>query len=289
MAFKPVAGRIIFHKGKVFEAFPFHATISGEISLEMKASELILWCASIALESLVLARGWMTGWFKEYVFFFAYVACVLIQDIVFLIIYLFRFRYYSTVYWCGEFFSLVIGCGVAWEIFHLVLARFPGVGRMVRNVLLFCLIMVFIKALYDRWNGGVLWPSTAIELERNLRAIQALSLTVLAGLSVYYRIPITRNVKGIFSGYGLFVATSVVTLTLRASFGKTFHTSWVFLQPFCYTAVLGIWCATLWKYEPADAVSEPLPKIEEDYQSLAQLTKDGLIQARVFLGKAMRP
>ena len=254
----------------------------------MKASELILWCASIALESLVLARGWMSGWFKEYVFFFAYVACVLIQDIVFLIIYLFHFRYYSSVYWYGEFFSLLIGCGVAWEIFHLVLARFPGVGRMARNVLLFGLIMVFIKALDDAWHGGVLWPSTAIELERNLRAIQALSLTVLAVLGVYYRIPITRNVKGIFSGYGLFVATSVVTLTLRASFGKTFQTSWVFLQPFCYTAVLGIWCAALWKYE-ADAVSQPLPRIEQDYQSLARVTKDGLVQARAFLGKAMRP
>lgn len=254
----------------------------------MKASELILWSASIALESLVLARGWTSGWFKEYLFFFAYLACVLIQDIVFLIIYLFHFRYYSSVYWYGEFFSLVIGCGVAWEIFHLVLGRFPGVGRMARNVLLFGLIMVFTKALGDVWDGSALWPSTTIELERNLRAIQALSLTVLAGLTAYYRIPITRNVKGIFGGYGLFVATSVVTLTLRASLGKTFQSSWIFLQPFCYTAVLGIWCAALWKYERV-AASEALPKIEEDYQSLARMTKDGLVQARAFLGKAMRP
>jgi len=256
----------------------------------MKACELILWFASVALESLLLARGWTSGWFRKYPFFFAYLACVFIQDIVFLMIYFFHFQYYPSFYWYGEFFSLAIGCGVTWEIFHLLLGRFPGVGRMARNVLLFALMTVFTKALGDAWNGAALWPSTAIEFERNLRAMQALSLIVLAALSVYYQIPTTRNVKGIFSGYGLFVATSVMTLTLRASLGNTFQTTWVFLQPFCYTAVLGIWCAALWNYERSPA-PEALPEIaiEKDYQSLARATRNGLVQARVFLGKAMRP
>jgi hypothetical protein len=78
-----------------------------------------------------------------------------------------------------------------------------------------------------------------------------------------------------------------MTLTLRASLGKTFQTPWVFLQPFCYTAVLGIWCAALWNYERSPA-PEALPKIEADYQSLARVTRNGLVQARAFLGKAMR-
>ncbi len=255
---------------------------------DMVASELVLWFASVALEGLLLVRGWTSGWFRKYPVFFAYLACVFIQDIVFLMIYFFHFQYYSSVYWYGECISLVMGCGVTWEIFHLVLGRFPGVGRMARNVLLFALIMVFTKVLDGAWNGSVLWPSTAIELERNLRAMQALALIVLAGLSAYYRIPIVRNVKGIFGGYAMFVATSVLTLTLRASLGKTFQTSWVFLQPFCYTAVLAIWCAALWKYDRSTAL-ETQAKIEEDYQSLTRATRNGLVQVRAFLGKAMRP
>jgi hypothetical protein len=97
-----------------------------------------------------------------------------------------------------------------------------------------------------------------------------------------------RNVKGIFTGYGLFIATSVVTLTLRASLGNAFQSAWVFLQPLCYTAVLGIWCRSLWNYAPVPA-PQLRPKIEEDYQSLALMTRKGLLQARAFLGKSMRP
>jgi hypothetical protein len=57
-----------------------------------------------------------------------------------------------------------------------VLGRFPGVARMARNVLLFALIVIFIKAVDGAWRGSVPWPSTAMEFERSLRAMQVLSL-----------------------------------------------------------------------------------------------------------------
>jgi hypothetical protein len=254
----------------------------------MKPYQLFLWLACVALESLVLLRGWASQWLSKYPFFSAYLACVFIQDIFFLVIYLFHFKYYAPIYWYGEFFSLFLGCCVAWEIFHLVLGGYPGAGRMARNVLLFTLIVVFTKGLADAWNGNVPWPSTELELERNLRAIQALSLIVLAVLSAYYKIPIGRNVKGIFGGYGLFIASSVITLTLRTSLGKTFQSAWVFLQPLCYVAVLGVWCNALWKYGHSPQL-EPRAKIENDYQSIVVVTRKGLVQARSFLGKTMRP
>jgi len=97
-----------------------------------------------------------------------------------------------------------------------------------------------------------------------------------------------RYAKGIFAGYGIFIATMVMTLTLRASIGQTFEAAWVFVQPLCYVAALGIWCLSLWT-EERSPVEESLPKIEEDYQSLALLTRKGLLQAREFLGKAIRP
>jgi len=216
------------------------------------------------------------------------VVSVFTQDVFLLVIYLFKFKYYRSLYWYGEFISIAIGCGVSWEIFRLVLGRYPGAGRMARNVLLFVIIMVCTKGLANAWNGAVAWPGTAIELERNLRAIQALSLIVLAVLSSHYAIPMVRNVKGIFVGYALFIATSVMTLTLRASLGTTFRTAWEFFQPFCYAAVLGIWCTALWSYERGPQL-ETQSKIEADYQSIVLVTRKGLSQARALLGKAMRP
>jgi hypothetical protein len=254
----------------------------------MKSYTLIVWLACVDLECVLLVRAWVSEWFRKYPFFFAYLACVFIQDVFFLAVYLFNFRYYTPLYWYAEFFSLLIGCGVSWEIFRLVLGRYPGAGRMARNVLLFALIMVITKDLGNFWSGDVPWPSTAVELERNLRAIQAVSLIVLALLIFYYVVPISRNVKGILTGYGLFIAASVVTLALRASLGKAFQPAWVFLQPLCYAGVLFIWCGSLWKYEPAP-VTQLEPKIEEDYRSLALVTRKGLLQVRAYLGKSMRP
>jgi hypothetical protein len=247
-----------------------------------------VWVLGVALESLLLVRAVASPWWRKYPFFFVYVASVFIQEVSLMVIYLFKFKYYSSFYWYGEFISLLIGCGVSWEIFRLVLGRFPGAGRMARNVLLFGLILVCTKGAVDAWNGSAPWPSTAIELERNLRAIQALSLIVLAVFTTYYAIPMGRNIRGIFVGYGLFIGTSVMTLTLSALLGETFATAWVFLQPLCYAAVLGIWCTALWKYQDGRQL-ESQAKIEEDYQSLARLTRDGLVQARALLGKAMRP
>lgn len=269
---------------------PFRVTICFN-TIHMKSSHallLLLWLAGIALESLLVMRALASGWFKKYPFFFIYLTSVFLQDLFFLAVYNFNFRYYTPLYWGGEFFSVLMGCAVSWEIFHLVLARYPGAGRMARNVLLWALIMAIIKGLTELWTGETSWPSTAVELERNLRAIQAVSLIILTVLCFYYVVPIARNMKGIFAGYGLFIATSVLALTLRASLADAFQVFWVFLQPLCYLAVLAFWCRSLWRYEPAPPL-ELESRIEEDYRSLALATRNGLLRTRAFLSKGMRP
>lgn len=254
----------------------------------MNPQSLTLWLLSVALEIVILARGLLVGWFRKCPYFFGYLASVLFEDLFLLAVYIFKFKYYTPLYWYAEFFSLLLGCAVTWEIFRLVLEPYPGAGRMVRNVLLFALIMTLSKGVVEMWNGGIPWAVSFVELERNLRAIQALSLIVLVLLIIYYRVPLGLYAKGIFAGYGIFVATIVLTLTLRASIGRAFQEAWVFIQPACYVAGLGIWCLSLWGEERSPLVGSPA-RIEQDYQSLALVTRKGLLEAREFLGKAMRP
>ena len=257
-------------------------------SHRMNSQSLALWLVGPALEIVILVRALVIGWFRTCPFFFGYLANVFFQDIFFLAVYVFKFKYYAPIYWYGEFFSLLLGCAVSWEIFRLVLGPYPGAGRMARNVLLFVLIVTLSKGLVGTWNGDVPWAVALVELERNLRAIQAVSLIVLALLITYYRVPLGRYAKGIFAGYGIFVATLVLTLTLRTSIGQAFQDTWVFVQPVSYAAALGIWCLSLWGAERSPVVQSQA-RIEQDYQSLALLTKKGLLGAREFLGKAMRP
>jgi hypothetical protein len=248
----------------------------------------LVWLIGPPLEGLILVRSLIVGWFRKCPFFSAYLTGVFIQDVLLLAVYIFKFKYYPPLYWYAEFFTLLLGCGVTWEIVRLVLGRYPGAGRMARNVLLFLLFMALAKALSGDWQGEETWGLTFVELDRNLRVAQALSLIVLILIVTYYRIPLGRYAKGIFAGYGIFIAAILLSLTLRTSVGRSFQGTWVLVQPLSYAVALGIWCVSLWGKE--QSLEEELqPRIEQDYQLLALLTRRGLVQAREFLGKAIHP
>lgn len=250
---------------------------------------LAVWLTTLIIEALLLLQALRGAFLRKYTFFYVYLGCVFFQSLFLLVVYLAKPKYYSPFYWYAEFLSVVLGSGVVWEIYRRALGRFPGAARMARNVLVFILLMVFSKVLVDTWNGTDWWPTGAVvELERNLRAVQATLLIGLVFVIAFYRIPLGRNSWGMMLGYGLFIGTSVIILALRVLLGDSFQTAWHYLQPLSYLLVLCIWCITLWSYNAAP-VPKTEPKIEQDYQLLAGATRKGLLQARAYLGRAMRP
>lgn len=247
---------------------------------------LCLWLSGPIVETVILVRAIRAKWFPQYRLFFAYILFVLLQDSALFLVY--RSKYYAQFYWWAELLSVAMGVGVTYEIFRDVLGRYPGAGRMARNVLGIVLVVTLSKSFVNSLTGTLLLPSSVVELERDLRVIQAFCLLVLVALLPYYRIPLGRNAKGLLSGYGIFLGCSVVTLTLRSSLGDGFQKAWTSVQPLSYLAVLCIWCAFLWNYEPNPQV-EPHAKIEADYHSLASSTRKSVAHAREFLARAVRP
>lgn len=250
---------------------------------------LAVWVTTLVLEAVLLLQALRKGLFRKYSLFYAYLSCVLLVSLFLLIIYLAEPIYYAPLYWSGEFVGVVLGCGVVWEIYRQALGHFPGAARMARNVLALILLIVVSKVLANTWDGVVLWPlGTVVEVQRDLRAVQAMVLVGLAIIIAFYRIPLGRSLWGMMVGYGLLIGTSVIILALRVLLGKLFQTAWLYLQPLSYLAVLCVWCATLWSYKTAP-VSETDPKIEQDYQLLAEATRKGFLQARACLSRALRP
>jgi hypothetical protein len=250
---------------------------------------LAVWLTTLVLETLLLFQAFKGEFLWKYTLFYLYLGSVFLQSFSLLIIYLAKPNYYAPLYWSAEFVSVVLGCGIVWEIYRGALGRFPGAARMARNVVLFILLMVFAKVLVNTWNGTVWRPAgMVVGLERDLRAVQAVMLIGLVIIIAFYRIPLGQNLWGMMLGYGLFIGTNVIILALRVLLGNSFQTAWHYLQPLSYLAVLCIWCITLWSYKAA-----PVPKtelqIEQDYQFLAGATKRGLLQARAYLTRAMRP
>jgi hypothetical protein len=249
---------------------------------------LFIWFTGLVLLALLLGRAFTGGVLSKYPFFYVYVCFVLITSSWLFAVYLSRSTYYPRLYWYVEFFGAVLGCVVVWEIYRGAFRQFPGAARMARNVLALIAIVVLTKAIADGPSGSNWLPAaTMIELERDLRAVQAGVLIGLVTVIAYYRVPLGSNLWGMMSGYGLLIGSNMITLTLRALLGDTFQRAWFYLQPLSYLTVLCIWCVTLWSYK---SIPQPKlnPRVERDYQLLVDTTARALLEARIYLRKAMR-
>ncbi len=60
-------------------------------------------------------------------------------------------------------------------------------------------------------------------------------------------------------GYGLCVATTLMTLAVRSFAGPSFDAAWILIQPVAYWICLFVWMSALWSYAP-----NPLPLTAAD-------------------------
>jgi hypothetical protein len=247
-----------------------------------------VWLLGISLEGLLIVRALQGGFLRSYILFYSYVGWVFALSSTRLIVYLAVPGFYRTFYWHTQPVSVLVGCGVLWEIYRQALRRYPGASRMARSLLFFSLALVFSKILVDARNGPGWWrEASSAELERGMRSVQALLLIALVLVLAHYAVPLGRNLKGMILGYGFFLSTSMIDLSLRLSLGQSFQKTWRYLQPACYLAALAVWCLTLWSYQPAP-LPQTEPPIEEDYLLLAAKSRRRLSWIRTSLRRAIR-
>jgi hypothetical protein len=247
-----------------------------------------IWWSGIALETLLLVRGFRARLLSRYPVFYGYLAFVLLQSLLRFSVYHWRPRLYVPVYWITQALGVLIGCAVVFEVYRVGLRAYPGTARMARNVLAFVFVMALTKALVDTWNNPHwLWIVSNVDVERSLRIVQSFAILALVLLFLSYSIPFGRNLRGILLGYGLFVAASVIQLTFVTNGDSRFNTFWSYVSPGSYFAVLGVWAVHLWSYranpEPRKSVA-----LEAQYQRLAATTSHRLREARGYLVKAVR-
>jgi hypothetical protein len=248
----------------------------------------LVWILGPILEALILVRAMQGNFLKQYKFFYFYILWVLLRDLS-----LFAVDHawpagYAYCYWYSQFFSILVGCGVVWEIYKIALTNYPGAARMARSVLLFLFIITMSRILVYAANNARWFPGqTSLETEREFRIVQALLLIGLLALLTYYAIPTGRNLKGVFLGYGIFLTSNLVQLTLRDFLGDNFQVQWQYIQPITYILVLLIWCRALWSFAPSTS-SELEPRIEDDYRSLVYQTRKQLRAAGSYIVKAIR-
>ncbi len=248
-----------------------------------------VWCLCIVLEGVLLIRATRANLLEKFPLFYTYIAWVLAKDLLSIPIYAHYPSLYAPFYWTTEFLLAAISYGVLMEIYNQSLKNYPGVARFFRIFLLTAFLVIAVKVSIGSFSSShLVFGRTVAELERNLRQVQAVLLSCLLILFVYYKIPVGRNLRGLVLGYSLFIGADVVTLTFIAHPATGFAPFMRQIQPFLYAISLVIWSVALWASSPEVAAEVPCG-IERDYEHLAQETRMVLLRARTHLARATRP
>lgn len=248
----------------------------------------LVWWMCISLEVILILHS-VPAMLKRFPVFYGYIACVLVRDVSAIPIYTMWPGLYSKFYWSTAFVTAILGYTVIVEIYSRSLARFPGVARFIRTVLVGLLFLVAARAFAELF-GGAANPlaSSAAVLERDLRTLQAILLGALLAIFSLYRIPIGKNLRGIIVGYTLYVGVRVVELTAYAQSGKAVGIFVSKMEPIIYLICLGLWTLALWSRAP-EPIVDTVPGIEQDYDLLSRQTRMQLARACAFLTRTVRP
>lgn len=251
---------------------------------------MLIWISTVTSECLEICLLWRVaraGTLREYFYFCAYIASSL-TTLALPIVYVVDRPSYNYWYWPIQFVTLLLGCGVVLEIFRHVLSPYPGAERFAKIATIAAFAAVFgigliFLVFHLEPSSGV----TGIELERNVRALQAVLLFSILAVIFRYAIPVGRNILGMMIGYGLYIFVSLTSRAVEAYAGAWLRAVWIYIQPFAFVMSLAIWLVAMWSYHP-NPVQDPPTPIQEDYIAMASRTRRALHATRSYIGRVAR-
>jgi len=247
-----------------------------------------VWSLSVALEALLLIRAARTNLFRKYPFFYSYILCVLVIDLISTPVYLHYRSVYSPFYWSTELLVAIISYGVVVEIYNQSLQNYRGVAGFFKVLLfvIFCVAAARV-ALTSLADSGKGFARAVADLEGNVREAQVLLLCCLLVLFVYYKVSIGRSLRGLILGYALFLGTDSISSAFIAHPVSGLAPLMRKVEPAVYAFSLVIWVISLWVPRPEQG-PERSRELEHDYAYLAGATRTMLMRARTHLARASR-
>jgi hypothetical protein len=242
----------------------------------------------LMLEFVILLRGLRARMITKYPYFYGYLLCVFGVSAALYVCYRTSPLVYLQWYWRTQFATLVAGCGVILEILERALDSYAGARRFLRGL---CLVVISAVVAYGAaklaWGATGSNVVTFADMERDLRAVQAIFLATILVVVFYYRISLGRNSKGLILGLGTYVGVSLMTMAVLAVFGHRFEKISGPLQSGAYLFALVVWTACLWSYAPNPVPARSV-RIEPDYDRLAGETREKLEALRDSFGGTAR-
>ena len=124
----------------------------------------VIWFTAVALEVMILLRGFTNRTLGKYPYFYSYLGFVLFQDFFRIGIYATHRELYAQVYWSTQFVGLLFGCGLVWEIYKVALGPFPGAQRVTRYVFALVALLFVLNAASGIFEAKVRLANTTCSI-----------------------------------------------------------------------------------------------------------------------------
>jgi hypothetical protein len=154
--------------------------------------------------------------------------------------------------------SAALRFGVALELTYLIFGAFPAAAVTARRVMLVILVATAVTALATA-PPDVTYTRMHAESIPRMASAAIWMLTALAGLVLWYRLPLAPLPRAILMGYAPYLLVFTIGMSLLFDPGAERIRVWVgYLDPLAFFVLTNYWLRVAWRTAPEATVSYPL-------------------------------
>jgi hypothetical protein len=240
----------------------------------VSAASYIVFVLGLVLEVTLVCRLLFGGLWRQYPYFFSYVAFFVAQTVMLFAILRIAPHDYASWYWRSGMLNLVLRFFVIGEVFRSAFPKDSPLRRIVTGR--FAAVILVVGTLLT----GMLWGIEAygkshslyLALNRSFGFAQALLILMVLIVARYYQVPLGRNAWGIAVAFGMYSSLD----TANSAFVDIMHSFfpyWQLLGPLSWVALLGMWTWAIWTFYPNPAMAA-VPTIADTSNSLTDWAQD---------------
>ena len=254
----------------------------------MSGASYVVFVLGLVLEVSLIYRLLSGRLWRQYPYFFSYVAFFVAQTVALFVILEVAPRDYPTWYWRTGMLNLLLRFLVIGEVFRHAFPKDSPLRRVVSGRLATVILVVGTLLTGMLWGIEAYGKSHSIylALERSFGFAQALLILMVLIVARYYQVQLGRNSWGIAVAFGMYSSLD----TANSAFVDIMHSFfpyWQLLGPLSLVVMLGMWTWAVWAFYPNPVVAG-VGEIADGAGSLREWA-DGWGQTVSTVRKVMNP
>ena len=209
----------------------------------------------VVLQEFVLVGILLSGrHYRRTPLFTLYVGGVAVSNAVY------GLHYTLETWMIHQVVSATLRFGLALELTSSIFGAFPAAAATARRVMLAILLATAVTAI-SASTPDATYTRLHLEWVPRLASAAVWMLTALAGLVLWYRLPLAPLPRAILMGYAPYLLIFTIGISLLLDAGLQHLRPWVgWVNAAAFFALITYWCVVAWRSAPwSVALSTPAP------------------------------